>query len=651
MSSPASRTTGGETRRGRTPREPRLRRVGELLVSLGYLLPAQLAEVLERQRQQSLSERRPIGQLCVEMGFLSPERLDLILERWGKRLRLGELLLNRNRINPAQLAEALERQRQSGGRLGDVLLELEFIDEVSLTETLAEQHDLAYVPLTEFRPQAELSRYVNALYAFRHGVVPIGRIGRQLTVAISDPTRREVAWDLERSAGLKIRVVLAVPSEVKSCLRQLYEFSPAGGDENLPGEPPDASLLRKVITRAVSLRATDLHLEPLDGGGRARVRLDGILNELTEVGPLKERIPGLVRALKTLAHLDVAETKRPQEGNAALQTDEGDFSRAVSLRVSTFPGPYGEGVLVRILDRRRGLLSLSDVGLSDSIRARLESLLRSARGVLLIAGPAGSGKRSTLRAALDIVRRPDALILTAEDPILFVHEGVSQAQIDPRMEITYASLLRGFIRQDPDAILLDSIADRETAEIAFAGGTDGPLILGTVRASNATEAVGQLLDLGVDANMVSSSLVGVLAQRLVRRNCPSCLQVYERERSVLEQWFRGSPASPSGQRGGGCESCNGTGFAGRIAVAELWIPSVEERLWISQRTDRQTLREHVLRRVRCLGQDALEHALGGRTTLEEALKVVPYADVVFTRLHGLEKEKEIADKVAEKSAA
>ena len=630
------------------PPTRRSARLGELLIELGYLSPEQLSAVLERQDQQPATEREPVGRLAVDMGMLSSERLELVLDRWGKRLRLGELLQNRGRVTAGQIEEALAIQMHQGGRLGEILISMGAIDEEILAETLGEQFDLPFVPLAGLDGKPELAHYVNALYAARHQVVPIGRLGRHLTVAIADPTRKEVARDLERSTGLKVRVVLATPSEVATFARQIYEFggeAPAntsGVHTPKPEIPIDPSFLRIVITRAAALGASDLHIEPEATGGRIRVRIGGGLRELDGVGPLDGRVSGLVRALKSIAHLDPSERRRPQEGSVALATNEGDFSRAVSLHVAILPGSRGESAHVRFLDRKKAGVTFEEVGLGSGMAARLDGTLRVSHGVFLIAGPSGNGRRSTLRSTLSVLRTPESMILTAEDPIVFVQDGVGQAQVDPSIGNTYAALLGSYLKQRPDAILLDCLESRDACEIAFSQGQQGPLILGTIRANNATDAVGKLLEIGIDGAMIANSLAGVLAQRLVRRNCPACLQSYEPQGMVLDQWFRGSPPSATALRGMGCEKCSGSGFDGRVAVAELWVPSADEALWISGGVEPSVLRERVLGRIRCLGQDALEQAMEGRTTLEEVLKVVPHGDVVLTRMRGLEREKETA---------
>jgi type II secretory ATPase GspE/PulE/Tfp pilus assembly ATPase PilB-like protein len=629
-------------------------RLGELLIELGYLTREQLDAILERQAMQPPSEREPIGQLAVSMGFIGSERFEMVLDQWGMRLRLGELLQNRGRVSAQQIDRALATQQQRGGRLGEILLEMGAIDEETLAETLGEQYDLPFVPLSGLEAKPDLVHYVNALYAARHQVTPIGRLGRHLTVAIADPTRKEIARDLERSTGLKVRLVLATPSEIADFSRQIYEFQ-GGAARSRPippasatsarfaasgDAPPDASALTTLITRSVAAGARDVHIEPDAYGGKVRIRVDGVLRELEGIGSIEGRIPALIRTLKSLARLDSGERRRPQEGSFAIQTHEGDFSRPVSLHVTILPGPHGESAHARILDRKQASITLEEAGLSHGIAERFAATLRQGRGVFLIAGPPGSGRRSTLRATLSVLRAPEARIFTAEDPIVFVQDGVSQAKVDPRVGNTYAALLRSFLKQDPDAILLDVLESRDACEFAFGAGSQGPRIVGTIRANNATDAVAKLVDIGVDRSLIANSLAGVLAQRLVRSNCPACTGTYEPARMVLEQWFRGSPPSATALRGNGCEACSGTGFQGRVAVAELWSPTDEEMFWIRGDLESGVLRERVLERIRCQGQDALEQAMEGRTTLEEALKVVPHGDVIHARMHGLEREKE-----------
>ncbi|MDM7917177.1 MAG: ATPase, T2SS/T4P/T4SS family [Candidatus Eisenbacteria bacterium] len=396
------------------------------------------------------------------------------------------------------------------------------------------------------------------------------------------------------------------------------------------------SLVRRLITQALRTHVHDLHFEPAEEGGRVRIRDDGGLREWEEAAAATGKIPALVRAVKAMAHLEPGETRRPQEGIVVLKTEEGDFSRPVRLRVSILPGPSGETAVLQILREERSDPTLEEAGLSAFVRSRFEPLLREGRGVLLVTGPIGSRKRTTLRATVPLLRGPNVKILSAEDPIFSVIRGVTQAQVDPSLGNTFARYLRAFLDQGADVILCDRIDDGATAQIAFSVGPEGPTILGTTNAGNSTAVVGRMVELGVDRNQVAASLSGILAQRLIRRNCPSCSVPYRPAARVLEEWFRGSIPDVEWRRGSGCDRCGGTGHAGRAIAAELWIPTAEDRYAIGQRLPAEALREQALGGFPCVGQDALRLALQGTITLEEALKVVPYEDVVLARRCGLE---------------
>jgi type IV pilus assembly protein PilB len=604
--------------------------LGQLLIALDILDPPQLKRLLEIQKEQPADERQPLGRICVDQGVLSKERLDLILDRWGKRLRIGELLVNRGKVTPAQLEMALEERRSRGGRLGEILIALDFVDEYTLTETLAEQHDLPYVPLMDLQLDPELIRYVNPQFADRNGVVPIGRIGRRLTVAIHDPTRIDLIRDLERSTGLQVQPVLATPREVHDLGRRLYEFSEGKESERdaeafapNTASPTESHLLSAVVERARELDASEIFLEPMEDGGRVRVRHGGWWRQLQGIEVLGGHLPELVKLVKTMALLDPTDERRLQEGFFCLAVKEGDPSSRIHIRVRTQRGQNGETAHLKLLDDSERLVSFDEIGLSDVVRRRFSTLITESKGVVLIVGPAGSGKRSTLRAALDLLRRCDRQVLTADS---FPDE---------------------ILRQEHNAVILEQALDGDAATRVFATDGKGPLVLAMLQASNTTSAMQRLLTFGVDPKPLSAALSGVLSQRLVRRNCPHCDKTYEPRRSVLDEWFRCEPPFSGWRRGMGCERCDGIGFSGRIVISELWVPSAEERVRIARATDVASLREAALRRDRCIGQDALEQVVQGLTTLEEALKRVPYEDVVYTRLHGLEREKTGVDDMRE----
>ncbi len=616
-------------------------RLGELLLRLGHLRPDQLAAALDHQRRQPPAEREPLGAICVAMGFLAEERLDRILDRWGKRLRLSEMLVHRKRISQAQLLTALVERQRGGRRLGEILLEQKAIEPESLAETLSEHFDIPYVPLADLQPEPELVRYVNEIFALRNHLVPVGRLGRQITVAIADPTRRDIARELERSSGLKVRLVLATPQEIERFAAALYgratgilpavEPNPATEPRVASGPDPSAEsreILRRIVTVAASRSATALTLEPTEQGTLAHAAAEGGSIPIPGHGISQECLAGILFELKRLAHLDSAETRRPQEGVLVVQTDEGDHSRPVSLRLTVVPGPLGESAHLRFLDRRRPSRAFEEVGLLEATSRRLERALDAASGLFLIAGPPGSGKRSTLRACAAYLQRKGRGVMSIEDPIVFVQDGITQVQIDQAIGNTYARYLRSFLPLQPNAILMDHLDGGESADLALGVGADGPLILATLRATNATDSINRLYEMGTDANLIASGLAGVFGQRLMRRNCPHCAIPYEPSPSAARDWFGDAPLPAGLKRGSGCDRCGGTAFLGRVVVSELWIPTDEEAAMIAGCVSGDLLHERVLQRIGSLVGEALRRVLAGESTLEEALRVVPRGDLL-----------------------
>jgi type IV pilus assembly protein PilB len=628
----------------------RLKKLGELLVQLGILDRTQLNRALQVQKEQAPEERHPIGRICVDLGFLTRDRLGRILDRWGKRLRLGELLIHRGRIAPTQLDAALKVQQRTGGRLGEILIQMGVITEANLTEALAEQYDLVYIPLENFSVTGDLSRYVNAQYAWRHGVVPIARAGRRLTVALYDPRRSEVIRDLERATGHQIQPVLASATEVYGLAKRLYEELPEKEREEEEvnracdaapkerDETPTETVCR-MITEADALQVRDLYLESDAQGTEVRVSAAETFGTAAGNPFLFDPLPGSLRVIKTIARLDVAESLRPQEGFFTIEVGEEPAKRTVRVHARLGRAKLGECARIRIEDREESRPSFEEIGLEATIGQQCTAALTNRKGTFLVAGPTGSRKRLTVRAALGPQHLSGKKTVTVEDAILYQLPGVYQRQVDPEEAASYTQLLDALGRDCPDLILVDRIGDRETARRLFPNERPGWLCLSTLAVGNATGVVLRLRSLGVEPSILTKSLVGVLAQRLLRRNCPSCEEVYEPRSSVLREWFRRDTPFSSWKRGAGCDQCHGTGYLGNILVTELWLPSSEERKAIAEGLEGPSLRQLTLRRMRCFGQVALEEAIAGRTTLEEGLRVLAYDDIVHTRLNGLEREK------------
>lgn len=644
----SSRTTRVVQPHGSEPDTPPASKpLGQLLVSLGVISTSQLGTALEIQRQQPVDDRQPLGRICVAQGFLSKERLALILDKWGKRLRLGELLANRGKVTPSQLDTALKQLRRKGGRLGPLLLELGFVDEYTLTEALAEQYDLPCVQLSDIQLDSGLVRFVNPHFAWRHGVVPIGRVGRRLTMAIHDPTQASLATDLEQATGMQIQLVLATPQEIQTLIQKVYasstsertERSGSQVDTELGADTLDHSL-SEVLERAVALKAAEIHFEPAADGGEIRGKLDGLFRSLQGAESASDLVPKLVDLMKSRAGLDTTERRRLQEGFFTLMPKGRGSTPEIRLQVRTRSGPHGESADVEILDDAGPIPSFDCLGLNESARTRLASLIKGGKGVVLVVGPTGSGKRSTLRGAMDLLNQSGARVYSAEEMILKNYKNIEQVVIGQDGGKLHLSVLEDLMKKDPDGIVLERIPDNETAKLVFSSGLDRPLIISTLQVSNATAVAQKLRMQGVDPRAMARSLSGVIAQRLLRRVCPDCEESYEPRRSVIDEWFRSEPPFSQWRRGAGCTSCDGTGFSGRIVVSELWVPSNEERVAIEQLESTTSLRRSALQRSRCLGQDALLHAIEGRTTLEEALRFVSYEDVIYTRLNGLEKAKD-----------
>lgn len=636
-----------------TARIPHNKPLGELLVQLGYLCDSELEEILRIQRAERPGSRRSIGRICVDLGFLSKDRLQLILDRFGKRLRLGELLVNRGRLTTDQVDEALEHQTRNGGRFGAILIEKGYIDAEGLTETLAEQYDLAFFSLRDVEPQPELRRYVNATYAEAHQVAPVSRSGRRLTVAAADPTRGEIVHDLEQSTGLEIQLVLAVPGEVAAYNAALYGSretsapsaaerveAPAtaprtlGGNGNGSGAASPDGALRAILTRAHALQAVDVRFSTDPAQPTLWLRSDRseAYEPFPSAGPDRELLRGCVRVLKERARLDVRETSRPQEGPFTFRSDEGDFSREIAACATTFPGHAGEEAHVHLL-RPGGVAPWAlDAGVRDSRRRELSALVSHGRGVLLIAGPAGSGKRRMLRFVQHYLKAQKILVHAVEESVLERNPGVVQATAEPHTQgKDYAGLVEAFTAHGTDAILVDRLEDAAAARAVFSRAGSGPLFVCGITAASATHAIERLEGLGIDRDILAEHVLASMGLRLLRRVCPRCTANYRPRRAVLGEWFSRIPSGIAWQRGTGCLECAGLGFEGRVLASELWLSGPGMRRAILESKHGSVLRDAMLRHSRGSGEDALRFALEGCTTLEEALKAIPYEDVALTR--------------------
>jgi type IV pilus assembly protein PilB len=388
--------------------------------------------------------------------------------------------------------------------------------------------------------------------------------------------------------------------------------------------------VRHILGLAVTRGCSDVHIEMLQGRLHVRFRIDGMLQELN-LGPAQAACDGYPREttsrIKILGKLDIAEKRRPQDGAFRARLERDGKPVNVDFRVSILPGYYGESVVLRILDRKNAPASIENLGFSPAIVDKLRQLLARPSGILLITGPTGSGKSTTLYAALMTVYRPELRILTAEDPIEYVYEQFSQSEVNERIGNTFARYLRAFLRHDPEVIMIGEIRDQETAEMAFRAAQTGHLLLSTLHTNDAISSITRLRDLNVDPNLLASSMLGVLSQRLIRLVCPECGQPYEPAPDLLREFFPRRPAGMTFYRGAGCALCNFTGYKGRSCVAEIWVPGEEDIILISKGAPFDEVRTSSRASTISMVEDVMERLTAGRTNLEELIRMLPYSSV------------------------
>jgi type II secretory ATPase GspE/PulE/Tfp pilus assembly ATPase PilB-like protein len=564
-----------------------------------------------------------------------------------KRFRLGEVLLRSGTITAEQLSHALAQQQNEPLPLGQLLVKLGYVSDDTVRQALGRQANVSFVDLDRMELDRALARVVNSNYARRHALVPVAQVKQTLTICMDDPTNRSVVEDLQRSTGLTVTVVTSSHDAIGRAQARLYDESAHTSqldrvdllveeaaqkpvrskyvDEYLQDKKADA-IVRRLLSKTISHRASDIHLEPLANRLQVRFRIDGVLEPL-DLGDLQEMCDHsareIVSRLKILAKLDIAERRRPQDGSFRVRVDRGEEQTSVDLRVSVVPSYYGESVVLRLLDRQHAPRSIEELHFPQPITSRLRHLLQRPSGILLVTGPTGSGKTTTLYAALMTIYRPQIRVVTAEDPIEYLYEQFSQSEVNPDIGNTFGSYLRAFLRHDPEVIMVGEIRDEETATMAFRAAQTGHLLLSTVHTETAVAAVPRLLALNVDANSIASSLMGVLGQRLVRRVCQDCRTEYEPPADLMREFFRVRPADLAFRKGAGCQRCNYTGYRGRMTMAELWTPDDEDVLLITKHAAFDELRASSARTTLSMAETMWQALEQGDSNLEELVRVLP----------------------------
>jgi general secretion pathway protein E len=552
---------------------------------------------------------------------------------------LGARLAALGLIDELSLRRAERAREQSGERFDLVLTRLGLVPEAELAGLLAEHAGLRLVGRGDMPLEPLLAEMLKPAFLEAHRLLPIAVDGERVTIAVADPFESDAVAAIAYQIGRPVTRVVATPGDISRAIERLYHGAGvhagavnAGGIqheasaddirrlEDMASEAPIIRLVHQLIARAVEARASDIHLEPREEALDVRLRIDGLLHTA-------ERLPlaltsAVTSRIKVMAQLNIAERRLPQDGRIASTV----LGRAIDLRVSTMPTLHGESVVLRLLDRASLALDLGALGFSTSVHEGLLRLLEQPNGIVLVTGPTGSGKTTTLYAALARLADEESKILTVEDPVEYQLAGISQIQVSPRIGLTFAHTLRSILRQDPDVILVGEIRDLETAEIAIQASLTGHLVLSSVHTNGAAATVTRLIDMGVEGYLIASSVTGVLAQRLVRRLCPRCAEPAEPAPSLLDWLGReghlAGHADASGlERKVGCPACRGTGFSGRTSIGELLVMSDEVRAAILSGRPEQAIEQAALAggMVGML-RDGVAKALAGETTLEEVLR-------------------------------
>jgi general secretion pathway protein E len=556
---------------------------------------------------------------------------------------IGEILKEVCPLAEDAVAEARAIQEEKGGRIGEILMQKGAITEADLLKALGIQFVL---PLWSAIPTQGMdlgfTEDIPIQFLKKYRMVPVTTDGKAY-IAVNDPTQFQPLDDLRLIQGWNgVQTVIAPHSAILSAINYAYDMSRDSAEQVIQdmreedrdlilsaveqtgdllddtSDAPIIKLVNLILSQAVKARASDIHIEPYQNRLKIRYRLDGILYDM--LTPPKHIQSTLISRIKIMAGMNIAEKRLPQDGRIEIKIG----NRDVDIRASTIPIAFGERLVLRLLDKSNVLLGLSDLGMPDDGLRYFQELIKSSHGIILVTGPTGSGKTTTLYSALSTINNPDINIITIEDPIEYQIEGIGQIQVNPKINLTFANGLRSIVRQDPDVILVGEIRDLETAEIAIQSALTGHLVFSTLHTNDSASAVTRLIDMGIEPFLVTSSVIGILAQRLVRRVCDECRELYVPDEESLDNIGITSEMRSGKEiyRGTGCDACLNTGYQGRTGIFELMILDDTIRNLILKTSDSNTIKhEAVNQGMITLRQDGVMKVLDGMTTVEEVLRV------------------------------
>ena len=536
------------------------------------------------------------------------------MEPTGKK-KLGDLLKESGLVTEVQIQDVLAQKKQDQ-KLGDALVEQGFITEKQLLDVLEIQLKLDSVSLYQYPIDISLTNLIQKDFARSKLLLPIKKEDSHLIVAMNDPLDFYAIEELEFSTGYVVIPVIATRDDLLQTINRLYD-SEEVSIEYIEGEDaPAVKVFNQLLETGVSLKASDIHLDQTEHHVLVRYRIDGVLRSERPLPKLL--MNSLVARIKIMAGVNVTESRLPQDGRISTNI----LGKKVNLRVSTLPTVYGEKVVIRILDRSNVFNKVSDIGLEDDTLKDYQALIKQPSGLILLTGPTGSGKTSTLYGSINELNTVDSNIITIEDPVEYQLEGINQVQVNSPIGLTFAAGLRSILRQDPNIIMVGEIRDRETAENSVRAALTGHLVFSTLHTNSAIEAVPRLLDMGVESYLIVSSLSGVMAQRLVKKVCKDCAttrpatlvekEIFERRHQTIEHITYGK----------GCDACRQTGYRGRMAIHELIVMNEELKQLMMNKATIQELKAHIRQKgTRFLIDDGLIKVKAGKTTLEEVLRV------------------------------
>ncbi len=552
-------------------------------------------------------------------------------------MSIVEVLLEKGLITPKHLSKAMNLRKSNGLRLDRALVELGCLAEEDLLKVMSEQLAIPMVDLSTVTIDVETLRSLPAKLIYRKNLVPVTRENGALTVATSDPFDLYAFDELRLLTGLEIRLVLAPREEISKVIKAHYgvggdtidemmttddleivsQTAPEDGDLlEMAQEASVIKLVNEIFLEALNERASDIHIEPYENDLIIRYRIDGVLHETSVPPQIRRFQAAIISRVKIMANLNIAEKRLPQDGRIKLQAG----SRQIDVRVSVIPMLFGEGVVLRILDRATVLFTLPQLGMTGDTFKMFQDLIKRPHGIILVTGPTGSGKTTTLYAALQAIVSPKIKLLTVEDPVEYQLDGVNQIQVHPKIGMTFARGLRAILRHDPDVVMIGEIRDLETAEATIQASLTGHLVFSTLHTNDACSAATRLLDMGVEPYLVNSTVVAAMAQRLVRTICPECRQAYAPQGGSLPDDFEIEPGTKL-YRGAGCRKCRGTGYWGRTGLFELMVldEAVRERIR-SRVSVAEILQAAQAGGLRVLREDGWAKVHQGITTPEEVIR-------------------------------